>query len=184
MTTLNIIFLIIAILSILLFSFYIIYSSKGWKLDHTKERLNDSESECLDKFKIKYDLIKQMIEYTEKKYKIESNVFDQVKELSIDSLDSFKSEKLINKSYKEIMQIREDHPSVRETKAFKELLSNYNSNELNIVALRTYHNKYTLVFNDMIKKFPYNIISKVKKYRINELIEGRELDNNFNNSEV
>ena len=125
-----------------------------------------------------------MIEYTEKKYKIESNVFDQVKELSIDSLDSFKSEKLINKSYKEIMQIREDHPSVRETKAFKELLSNYNSNELSIVALRTYHNKYTLVFNDMIKKFPYNIISKVKKYRINELIEGRELDNNFNNSEV
>ena len=86
MTTLNIIFLIIAILSILLFSFYIIYSSKGWKLDHTKERLNDSESECLDKFKIKYDLIKQMIEYTEKKYKIESNVFDQVKELSIDNV--------------------------------------------------------------------------------------------------
>ena len=184
MTTLNIVFLIIAILVILAFLFYIVYSSDGWKLDHTKERLRDAESECLDKFKIKFDLMKEMIEYTEKKYKIESNVFDQVKELSIDSLDSFKGEKILNKSYKEIMQIREDHPSVRETKAFKELISNYNSNELNIVALRTYHNKYTLVFNDMIKKFPYNIISKFKKYSINELIEGRELDSNFNNLEV
>lgn len=184
MTTLNVIFIIISTLVILGFLLRIIYKSNGWKLDLTKERLSDSESECLDKYKIKYDLIIKMIEYTEKKYKIESNVFLQVKELNIDSLDSFKSEKMINKSYKEILQIREDHPRVRETKTFKELINQYNENELNIVSLRTYHNKYTLVFNSMIKKFPYNIISKIKKYRINELIEGRELDSNFNNLEV
>ncbi len=184
MTTINIIFIIISSLIVLAFLIYIIYKSDGWKLDLTKERLNDSESECLDKYKIKYELITKMIEYTEKRYKIESNVFTQVKELNIDSLDSFKSEKTINKSYKEILQIREDHPSVRESKTFKELIEQYNSNELNIVSLRTYHNKYTLVFNSMIKKFPYNIISKIKKYRINELIEGRELDSNFNNLEV
>lgn len=184
MTTLNIIFIVISSLVILAFLFSIIYKSNGSKLDLTKERLNDSESECLDKYKIKYDLIIKMIEYTEKRYKIESNVFTQVKEMNIDSLDSFKSEKIINKSYKEILQIREDHPSVRESKTFKELIEQYNSNELGIVSLRTYHNKYTLVFNSMIKKFPYNIISKIKKYRINELIEGRELDNNFNNLEV
>lgn len=184
MTTLNVIFIVLSSLIVLSFLLRIIYKSNGWKLDLTKERLSDSESECLDRFKIKYDLIVKMIEYTEKRYKIESNVFLQTKELSIDSLDSFKSEKIINKSYKEILQIREDHPSVRESKTFKELIEQYNANELNIVSLRTYHNKYTLVYNSMIKKFPYNIISKIKKYRINELIEGRELDNNFNNSEV
>jgi len=184
MTTLNIIFLILSILIILTFLLSIVYKSNGWKLDITKERLSDSESECLDKYKTKYDLILQIIEYTEKKYKIESNVFTQVKELNIDSLDSFKSEKIINKSYKEVLQIREDNKGVRESKSFKELIDKYNENELNIVSLRTYHNKYTLVFNSMIKKFPYNIISKIKKYGINELIEGRELDSNFNNLEV
>ena len=184
MTTLNVIFIIISTLVILGFLLRIIYKSNGWKLDLTKERLSDSESECLDKYKIKYDLIIKMIEYTEKKYKIESNVFLQVKELNIDSLDSFKSEKMINKSYKEILQIREDHPRVRETKTFKELINQYNENELNIVSLRTYHNKYTLVFNDMIKKFPYNIISKIKKYNINELIEGQEISSFNNDLEV
>ena len=184
MTTLNIIFIIVSILVILAFLFLIFYKSDSQKLDLTKERLNDSESECLDKYKIKYDLIIKIIEYTEKKYKIESIAFDQVKELSIDSLDSFKSEKLINKAYKEVLQVRSDNPKARETKEFKQQIQSYNENELNIVALRTYHNKYTLVFNSMIKKFPYNIISKFKKYGLNKLIEGRELDNNFNNLEV
>ena len=184
MTTLNIILTIIDTLIVLVFLFFIIYKSNSYKLDLTKERLNDSESECLDKFKIKYDLIIKIIDYTIKKYKIESIAFDKVKELTIDSLDSFKSEKIINKCYKEILQIRSDNPNARESKQFKELIQKYNENELSIVSLRTYHNKYTLVFNGMIKKFPYNIISKFKKYKLNELIEGREIDSNFNNLEV
>ncbi len=184
MTTLNIILTIIDTLIVLVFLLFIIYKSNSYKLYLTKERLDDSESECLDKFKIKYDLILEIIDYTIKKYKIESIAFNQVKQLNIDSLDSFKSEKIINKCFKEIMQIRSDNPNARESKSFKELIDQYNENELNIVSLRTYHNKYTLVFNGMIKKFPYNIISKIKKYKLNELIEGIEMDNNFNNLEV
>jgi hypothetical protein len=184
MTTLNIFFIIIFSLVIISFLVLIFYKSDSQKLDLTKERLSDSESECLDKYKAKYELITQMIEYTEKKYKVESSCFEDVRKLNIESLDSFKNEKLINKSYKEIMQIRSDNPKARESKDFKELIKKYNENEISIVSLRTYHNKYTLVFNNMIKKFPYNIISKLKKYGLNKLIEGRELDNNFNNLEV
>ena len=33
----------------------------------------------------------------------------------------------------------------------------------------------------MIKKFPYNIISKIRKLKIRNIIEGKELDVNFNN---
>ena len=105
MTTLNIILIVVCSLIVLMFLFSIIYKSKGWKLDHIKERLTDSERECLDKFRTKYDLITGLINYTEKKYKIESAVFEQVKEIKVESLDSFKSEKTINKCFKEIMQI-------------------------------------------------------------------------------
>ena len=180
MTKLNVILIIINTIIILGILFRMLYKNNSEKLNHTKEKLNDSEQECLEKYKQKYDLILQLIEYTEKKYKIDSKVFEDAKEIKIESLDSFKNEKILNKCYKEILQIKEDHTKVRETKAFKELIKQYNENELNIISLRTYHNKYTLVFNDMIKKFPYNIISKIKKYNINELIEGQEI-NVFNN---
>ena len=57
----------------------------------------------------------------------------------------------------------------------------YDNNELKIISLRTFYNKYTLEYNNMIKKVPYNIISKFKKFKIKNIIEGKELDINFNN---
>ena len=122
-----------------------------------------------------------MIKIVETKYKVESKVFDETKEITIDSINSFKNEKTINKCYKEIIQVKEDNKKVRETKAFKELINDYDKNELRIISTRTYHNKYTLIYNNLIKKFPYNIISKCKKYKMKDLIEGKELSNNYNN---
>ena len=184
MTKLNVVLIIINSIIVLALLFREIYKINGEKLSFTKDKLNTSEEECLDKFKTKYDLIMQLIEYTEKKYKIESKAFEDAKEIKIESLDSFKNEKILNKCFKEILQIKEDNTKVKETKAFRELIKQYNENELNIISLRTYHNKYTLVFNDMIKKFPYNIISKIKKYNINELIEGQEISSFNNDLEV
>ena len=181
MTKLNVVLLIIDILVVLVLVAKLLYSTNKEKLSNTKSILDDSESECLEKYKNKYDLIMKMIDIVISKYKVESKIFDEAKELNIDSLDSFKSEKILNKCYKEILQIKEDNTNVKETKAFRELIDNYNDNELYIVSLRTYHNKYTLIFNNMLKKFPYNIISKVKKYNLNSLIEGKEIDSNFNN---
>ena len=69
----------------------------------------------------------------------------------------------------------------RELKSFREVIDDYEENELVIISLRTYYNKYTLLFNEMIKKFPYNLIAKIKKYKLRTLLEGKELDINFNN---
>ena len=65
-----------------------------------------------------------------------------------------------------------------------EILKNYIiiDNELLIISLRTYYNKYVLEYNNLIKKIPYNIIAKFKKYQLRTLLEGKELTTNFNNS--
>ena len=181
MTKTNIIILIIALVIVLVFLSIIIYKTFGEKLDNIVNKLKDSEKDAIDKLNTKKDILLELIKFTESKYKIESKVFEEVKELSIEDLSSFNNEKKLNKCYKEIVQIREDHKKVRETKAFKELFLEFEKNEINIISLRTFHNKYTLIYNNMLKKFPYNIISKIKKYKLNTLIEGKELDSNFNN---
>ncbi len=181
MTKLNIIILIITISIILIALFVILFKNFNEKLNNILNKLTDSENEALEKLKEKQDIIIKLIKVTETKYKVESKVFEDVKKLKIDSLNSFKSEKTLNKCYKEILQIKEDNRTQRETKNFKELIKNYEDNELNIIALRTYHNKYTLIYNNLIKKFPYNLVSKIKKYNLKTLIEGKEISNNFNN---
>ena len=88
---------------------------------------------------------------------------------------------MLNKCYKELIQIKEDNQKNRELKSFREIIDDYEENELHIISLRTYYNKYTLEYNNMIKKFPYNIVAKFKKYKIRPILEGKELSSNFNN---
>ena len=181
MTKPNIIILIIAVLLILIGLCIILYKSFNEKIEHIIDKLDDSEEEIVDKLKSKHDLIQKLIKHVQTKYKVESKIFEDVNKITIEDLSSFKDEKKLNKCYKEILQIKEDNNKVRETKAFKEMLTNYEENDINIISLRTFHNKYTLIYNNMLHKFPYNIISKIKRYKLKTLIDGKELDNNFNN---
>ena len=94
------------------------------------------------------------------------------------------NENLFNKCYKEIIEIKEDNKKVREIKSFREVIDEYNSNELHLISLRTFHNKYTLEYNNLIKKTPYNIVSSIKHYKVKPLLEGNTLDEEINDLEV
>lgn len=181
MNTLNIIALILVILIVLVMLTIILFKYHAEKLKELKELLDDSEKECIDELKRKNEIISKMIKVATSKFKCESTAFDEVKDLEIDSLDSFKDEKKLIKCYEELVHVIEDNPKSKDLKTLKDYVKKYENNDLKIVSIRTYYNKYTLQYNNMIKKFPYNIISKIKKLKIRNIIEGKELDINFNN---
>ena len=135
-------------------------------------------------FKERIDNLYKMLNYVTKKLKIESSTFDEVNTLEINDLFSFKDENVLDKCYVEIIEIREDNKKSRETKDVKEFNQNideYEDNELHIISLRTFYNKYTLEYNNLIKKIPFNLVAKLKGYKIKTLLEGREIDDSFNN---
>ncbi len=181
MNTLNIIALILVILIILISLITILFRCHNDKLESIVKNLDNTEKECFDKLKNKYDLIIRLINIIENKYKVESKIFEDVRKMKIDSIKSYKNEKTLNKCYKEIIQIREDNKKKKEIKSFKDIINDYEDNELLIISLRTYYNKYVLEYNNLIKKIPYNIIAKLKKYQIRTFLEGKELSNDFNN---
>ncbi len=125
-----------------------------------------------------------MINLIENKYKTHSRTFDDVRKIKMDELSTIKNEHLLNKCFKEILDIKEDNKKVRETKSFKEIIEEYNENELHIISLRTFYNKYVLEYNNIIKKIPYNIVSTLKKYKVKNLLEGKEIDSSIDHKEV
>ena len=109
MNTLNIIALILVILIILISLITILFKCHNEKLESIIKNLDNTEQECFDKLKNKYDYIIRLINIIEDKYKIESKVFEDAKKMKIDSIKSYKNEKILNKCYKEILQIKEDN---------------------------------------------------------------------------
>ncbi len=181
MTKTNIIIVIFFIVILLVVLSIILYKYKGEKLDNLKKKLDNCENEFYSKIEEKHKTLLSLIEVVINKYKVESKAFDDVKSLELDSTNLYKNENLLNKCHKEIIQVIEDNIKVRQTKVFKEQLNKYEEIELHLISIRTFYNKYTLIYNNIIKKFPYNFISKFKGYKIRSLIDGKELDTNFNN---
>ncbi len=175
-----IITLVLIIVVVILAFVILFYKYFNEKLTNLYNKLNETYDEYYNKFNTKYDIVNKFIDEIVNKYKTESKVFDNVK--AIDNLDiSLKTEKLLDKCYKELVHIKEDKQKVREIKIFREIINNYEENELSLISLRTYFNTYTVIYNKLISKFPYNLIAKCKRYRVKELIEGKELEIDFNN---
>ena len=149
MSKLNIIILIVVLVVVFICLCIILFKYFSDKLSNIIDKLNDSENEAFEKLKSKHELLTKLIKNVESKYKIESKVFEDVNSMEITDLSSFKNEKVLNKCYREIIQIKEDNRKQKETKTLKELLSNYDENELHIISLRTFHNKYTLIYNSL-----------------------------------
>ena len=182
MKPINIILLIITILVVLIFLIIILFKYYNEKINNISKKLDHSEKEYVDKLKNKYSILIRMINIIENRYKTNSKTFDEIKKIKVEDFASLKNESLFNKCYKEIIEIKEDNKKVREVKSFKEVIEEYNSNELHLISLRSFHNKYTLEFNNIIKKTPYNIVSLFKHYKIKPLLEGKEIDNNYTNN--
>ena len=181
MKTLGVIALILVVLIVFFALLVIIYKNYNGRLLNILEKLQDATNEFNDKCKDKYEIVEKFIQNIESKYKIESNTFEEVRNINMDEITSLESENILNKCYKELLQIKEDNQKHKELKIFREIIDDFEENELHIISLRTFYNKYAIKFNSLIKKFPYSIVCSIAKYEVATILEGKEIDSEFIN---
>ena len=172
----NIILLITCSIIILVLLLLLLYRYYNDKINELLKKINKSEKQELNKLKEKQNILIRAINLIENKSDIKSKTFDDVRKLKIDSLTTFKDEEILNKCFNEILDIKEDNSKSKKLKTLNEIINDYNENELHVISLRSYYNKYTMKYNYLIKKLPYNIIAKIKKYKLKLLLEGLEIE--------
>lgn len=182
MTKLNITLIILFTIAFLVVLIVILFKYFNERIKILDYRINNAQETSIDKVKNKVSILLRLISIVENRYNYNSKTFEDVKKIKPESLVSFKTDKLLGKCYTEIMQVKEDNPKVREVKSLKDIIAEYEENELHIISLRTYYNKYSLEYNNMIKKFPYNLVAKIKNYKMKLLFEGKEFETEYNNN--
>lgn len=184
MNTLNIIALILVTLIFIITLLIILFKHYNEKIVYISSKINDAQNDLLKETQNEHSVLIKLIDIIENKYKIESKTFDEVKSLNIKQITITNNDKLFSKCFNEIKDAKEDNTKKkgRELKSYVDNKNKYEECELHIISLRTYYNKYVLEFNNLIKKFPYNLVSITKKYKLKILIEGQEIDNSFNNN--
>lgn len=179
MKLLGVIALLLVVLIVFVALLVVLYKNFNGRIVAINEKLDGAKNEFDDKYKDKLELVKKFIAQIESKYKVESKSFEDVKSITEETLFDSETDKVLAKCYKELLQIKEDNQKTKELKIFREIIDNYEDNELQLVALRTFYNKYAVKYNNLIKKFPYSIVASINKYKAITLLEGKEIDSEF-----
>lgn len=139
-------------------------------------KINESNKFLEKNIKDKYDLEIRIINIIERKLKIVSKNFEEIKKINIDKLGYIEVDRILTDCNKEIFDIESDYPKLSNIKSFNGIFDDLKLNEIHIISLKTYYNEHVAEYNNILKSFPNNIISKIKNYKFKSFYEGKELE--------
>ena len=164
-----IIAIVCGVLFLLLFTLFVI---KGNKLKVLNLKVNEAENEVSDILKEKYSLLQNI--NTVLKSKGKEDLLKELEIIDVDKINSIELNKNLAKFDKTITELAEYNKEIvfdeEEEKLFDNLLKVNNSR----LAVEKYYNDNALKLNELIDKFPSNIISKFKKYDERELFSNEK----------
>ncbi len=153
----------------------IFFVSKNEHLTMVIYKTNMCESDIDDKLKNREDLTIRCINIINRQINLDIKLFEEVKNIKINKVSNYDKDKLLSTAYEEIKKIYEDNPKLNEVKSFDGIIKDLEKLEVELISLRTFYNKYASEFNNMNGKFPYNILSAIRKFKLKNLYLGREL---------
>lgn len=138
-------------------------------------RVNEAETIIDEELRKKYDLILQSESLIKKTTKKEITLFKELKALKNEEISTFDFERKCSEGYNLIKQIRSDYESLEKNDEFSNIINSIlNSNE-KLEAAKSFYNKYTSKLNEVIKKFPSNIIALIHKVKTKTYFDGKDM---------
>ena len=102
--------------------------------------------------------------------------FDEVRNIKSNKLTLNDKDLLLSKVVDCIKDIYKDNYSkLNAVKSFDGIIGDLDREEIKLISLRTLYNKCAGEYNNLISKFPYNIIIKFRKLDVLKLYDGVEL---------
>lgn len=154
------ILILITIITILLLIFVTCYS----KLKDQKIKVEYTDDTIKNALEKKADLITKINNEIKKKLEKKNYLKDYIN-LNNKNLTSIELDIKLDEGFEIITNLISDFPELK-NKELKKLYSDLKRNEEILYSSKTLYNKYSTSLNRYIRKFPYNICSKIVRIRI------------------
>lgn len=146
------------------------------KIKETMYKINISSNEIKDNLDKKIDVLDRLINIIERELKIDNKTFKKFKSIKSKKLTEIELDALLQNTSSLVITIKEDNSKLSKVKSFDGLILELNELDSKLVALRTYYNKYSGKFNNIIKKPTYKLLVLIKKYKSYKFYEGNQIE--------
>lgn len=157
---------------------YIIYYNT---LQDCKVKIDESESMIDEALRSKYDILLKLESLIKTNIKETKINFKDLNDLKKESITNFQLERKLVDTVLLINKIQDDFPELEELKDYRELLNDIRVMDERINAAKKYYNKYTSKSNELVRKFPSNIIAKFHNITIRNFFDNKDMNDDIIN---
>jgi len=168
---LQIICVIIGIGGLLAIFYIAVYN----KIQVLNIRVNEAETIIDEELRKKYDLILQSEAIIKKTTKKEITLFQELKELKSKDISTFDFERKCVEGYNLIKQIQSDYENLDKNDEFLKIVNSIMDSNEKLEAAKSFYNKYTSKLNEVIKKFPSNIVALIHQVKVKTYFDGKNM---------
>lgn len=171
----DILLIILGVLIILGGITYIIYIYASNKYQDITLRIEEVEELIDETIKSKYNTINQIISQIHKiDEDIKGNIFNEIIKLRSRKISNYELDKKIKDAYSELLSIKDNNDKLKDDKDIKKDIKELKECDNKLSTLHKYHDTNVEIYNNMLVKFPTNIIANINKYKPKDLYEKEE----------
>lgn len=169
MSIASIILLIIIIIGIIALVYVITYNN----LVNYKIKIEKAEGIIDENLRRKYDLIAKM-NIPIKKVVTKKDYLKDYIDLKDKRISNYELDRKLTEAMNIILEVKNDYAEL-DTKEFNNDLKEINKINETLTSCKTYYNKNTTELNQIIRKFPTNIVAKIHRYKIKPFFDGKNM---------
>ena len=163
------ILVLIIIVGIIAIAYVITYNN----LVNYKIKIEKAEGIIDENLRQKYDLIVKM-NIAIKKVVTKKDYLKDYIELKDKRISNYELDRKLTEAMNIILEVKNDYNEL-DNKEFNNELKEINIINETLTSCKTYYNKNTTELNQIIRKFPSNIVAKIHRYKIKPFFDGKNM---------
>lgn len=170
------IWIILLIILIILFALFVFVGLIYNKFQDFIIRINEAEGKIDDTLRNKYDTLLKINNISKEKINTDKEIVDNLENIKTDENTSFEIHRILKEAYNKLDFIRKQYDELKKDQEIKKLYESIDDMDESLNAYIKYYNENIVDYNEYVRKFPYNIIGVILKYKEKMFFDNKDLN--------
>ena len=167
-----VILILIVLIALLAFFYSIIYN----KFQDSIIKLNEVEGKIDETLRNKFDSLLEMNNIIKESINTKKAIVDDITKLKEEEISSFELDRKLSEALSKINFVRKQYDELHNIEQLNKLSYDVDDMDESLAAYKKYYNENIVEYNKLIRKFPFNIIGKILKYKEKNFFDGKDLN--------
>ena len=168
--------IIILIVLVVIFALFLLVNIIYNKFQDFIIKINEVEGKIDDTLRDKYDNLLKINNIVKEKINTDKEIIDDLENIKTDEKSSFEIHRLLKESFNKLDFVKKQYKEVNNSEDINKLFFEVAEMDESLNAYIKYYNENIVEYNKYIRKFPFNIIGIILKYKEKQFFDNKDLN--------